>query len=1353
MVWKVLKSPFSLENMPLASLASARTLSFTRFSIFACCLFVAAVATSAQTVPLPYRPVTAEYSYGLDRIIFVTAGPNQLHIFDPISQSDTAVNLSQAPLSLSISPDGLHAAVGHNSLISYVNLQTASVEATYPSSFAATGVILATDYVYVLNPQGGGTVSIALSSGSSSTFNNYSGATAGRLHPSGTAFYEIDYGSIADFNISTGPISSVYTGSFQSYGPVCGGLWFSPDGRRIYDGCSTVYQASPQDTVNQGCCNLPLDTNADGLYWATLAGTPQIVSLNESAVLGRVAAIPAQTSQYATPVINDNQVFLYDSTYLDPAGTFQLPDFVSNGQSFQAHGKQVFYNQASTTLYVVMEADSTSGLLDDFAVQVFPLSNPQVCGIALAAPTGTVPATGAVATTAITAAAGCIYQASSDSAWIQFVSGAYGSGNGTLTYIARPNSGAARTGTVTIGSQSFTVMQAGAIAAPITFAQLGYSVTAAGYSKALDKAVMLVRNPKELHIYDPVGGSDQIVPLPKTPLFLSISPDGLSAAVGHDGWISIVNLSTASVTSTTRIFSNAQTLLLAGNGYVYVFAANANYELVSDQAATGAITVNGTYPGGHYPQLYLDGNSFYTETSKWDISMGVPQGISENYQGCAPFWLTEDGARLITSCGTIFTTSPASLLDLQPGGSFSNLPHPQYYCCSYIQWAVESENLRSTAVIPAANNNYGGTGKEDTSVQIYGDQSLAYSGDLSLPAFMVGQTPYTGHGRYAFWNSAEDKLIVLEQADSSADLLTDYGATVYSMSTPAAGCSFTLGSTSDTLGATPGQSIVSVATDSGCIWEAVSNTSWIGVSSGAGFGPGNLTLAVTANTGSTARIGTLTIGGQTFTVTQAAASSTTTATSFLVNAPSSAVVGSPVAFTVTALDDGGQAIPSYSGEIHFTLTDTAATPPANTTLNGSGTFSISLLTTGTQTITVNDVTSPSITGSSGNIAVAAASGSLYVPVTPCRVVDTRNPAGPFGGPFVAGAGSRSFVIPNSPTCGIPFTATAYSMNLTVVPHGTLGYVTMWPTGGNQPLVSTLNSIDGRVKANAAIVPAGIGGAISVFATNDTDVILDITGYFVPQTNSSALGFYPLTPCRLVDTRPGAPFTVSSGALPGGTSRTLALAGNSNCYFPSQAQAYSLNITAVPSSGTLGYLTVSPTGVSRPVVSTLNSPTGTVVANAAIVPAGTGGSIDVYATDTTDLVVDINGYFAPAPNGGGLSLYTLPPCRVLDTRNPPGSPPFTGTINLSIMASECGGTTAAQAYVLNATVVPYAPLGYLTLWPQGYQQPVVSTENSLDQALDSNMAIVPVPYYGNGGISAYASDSTQLILDTSGYFAP
>ena len=125
----------------------------------------------------------------------------------------------------------------------------------------------------------------------------------------------------------------------------------------------------------------------------------------------------------------------------------------------------------------------------------------------------------------------------------------------------------------------------------------------------------------------------------------------------------------------------------------------------------------------------------------------------------------------------------------------------------------------------------------------------------------------------------------------------------------------------------------------------------------------------------------------------------------------------------------------------------------------------------------------------------------YVPVTPCRLVDTRTKTGA-AVRFREEPSRRSIFRRRRkqgkacPTLDLS-SAAAYSLNVTVVPPGPLGYLTIWPAGENQPNVSTLNSVDGRVKANAAIVPAGVNGAVSVFASNTTDVMLDIDGYFTP----------------------------------------------------------------------------------------------------------------------------------------------------------------------------------------------------------------------------------------------------------------
>ena len=166
------------------------------------------------------------------------------------------------------------------------------------------------------------------------------------------------------------------------------------------------------------------------------------------------------------------------------------------------------------------------------------------------------------------------------------------------------------------------------------------------------------------------------------------------------------------------------------------------------------------------------------------------------------------------------------------------------------------------------------------------------------------------------------------------------------------------------------------------------------------------------------------------------------------------------------------------------------------------------------------------------------------------------------------------------------------------------------------------------------------------------------------------------------------------------------------------------------------------------MASLNALTGAVTANAAIVPAGSGGAIDVFASDATDLVIDINGYFSP-PAAGGLSLFTMPPCRALETSKPAGTPTFSGKRDVAAGAT-CGVPAAAQAFVFSSTVVPAGSLGYLTLWPQGQSQPTVATLNAIDGVVTSNLAIVPT---SNGSISAFATNSTHLVLDLAGYFAP
>jgi hypothetical protein len=131
----------------------------------------------------------------------------------------------------------------------------------------------------------------------------------------------------------------------------------------------------------------------------------------------------------------------------------------------------------------------------------------------------------------------------------------------------------------------------------------------------------------------------------------------------------------------------------------------------------------------------------------------------------------------------------------------------------------------------------------------------------------------------------------------------------------------------------------------------------------------------------------------------------------------------------------------------------------------------------------------------------------FVAMTPCRVLDTRKPPGPLGGPALTpGFPVRTFPILSA--CGIPSIAQAYSFNVTVVPTtpGGLSFLTVAPSIPccAPPSISTLNDFTGLILANAAIVPAGPGGAVDVYATNPTHLIIDINGYFAAPTDNTTL---------------------------------------------------------------------------------------------------------------------------------------------------------------------------------------------------------------------------------------------------------
>lgn len=139
----------------------------------------------------------------------------------------------------------------------------------------------------------------------------------------------------------------------------------------------------------------------------------------------------------------------------------------------------------------------------------------------------------------------------------------------------------------------------------------------------------------------------------------------------------------------------------------------------------------------------------------------------------------------------------------------------------------------------------------------------------------------------------------------------------------------------------------------------------------------------------------------------------------------------------------------------------------------------------------------SIVGLMGALSAAAQSGPYqFFAVAPCRVVDTRNPISTNGGPIMGNGGQRDFAVRGN--CGIPASAKAVSLNVTITAATQSSFLTLWPSGGARPVVSTINfSPTDPALANGAIVGLSTNtNDLSVFnVSGNVHVILDVTGYF------------------------------------------------------------------------------------------------------------------------------------------------------------------------------------------------------------------------------------------------------------------
>lgn len=417
-------------------------------------------------------------------------------------------------------------------------------------------------------------------------------------------------------------------------------------------------------------------------------------------------------------------------------------------------------------------------------------------------------------------------------------------------------------------------------------------------------------------------------------------------------------------------------------------------------------------------------------------------------------------------------------------------------------------------------------------------------------------------------------------------------------------------------------------------------------------------------------------------------------------------------------------------------------------------------------------------------SVPAVAGGFH-PTTPTRVLDTRKSLGITNGKLRFGDGRQSSTNPILRAddaanhdlrvlgvAGVPASGvSAVLLNVTAVDPATDGFITVGPrpagsgdlfddqhSFGAWPDASNLNLRSGRTAPNLVLARVGAGGRIRLYNYGyPLHMVADVAGWFdtgSTLTSSGGLGFYGVTPERILDTRNGIGEAAAAGRFAVGDDRRVPVRGLAGV--PADAESVVVNITAVEPSAT-GYVTAYPSGSPVPDASNLNLHPGQDRPNLAVVRIGADGAIRLTAREAaTHLLVDVQGYYAPS-TGATRRTITTNPTRIFDSRNDVGTrggrlgPGETRTV---AVAGVGGVPIGATAVYVNITSVSATAWGWLAVWPTGGARPDVSNANWPGGTDVPNMAVVPLgiggtlQLYNDAGVSG--TTSAHVLIDVLGY---
>ena len=310
---------------------------------------------------LDFTVTDAEYSTTLNRIVIVSAQPNALHVYDPAEHQDVTLDLARTPTSVSLSPDGRFAAVGHDAKLTGVDLGPPRVAKTFDVTCDVGDTVLSDNgYIYAAPARGGQQHLRAVLIAANTEFQN-SGRTiaAGmrfKLHAAGDRLYGIRRtGSPTDLervNIDSGIPVYGYDSPYHGDYPMGPDLWLSTDGRWIFTAGGSVFRAAN-------------DRKSDMTYAGSLKPLVAIEHLTHAPAARRLLAVPAAASRSrisrGDDAPGDNKVFVFDDKNLNLLDTITLPEAMIDGESSPLHGRFVFVDAEGERYYVLAVTEPRAG--------------------------------------------------------------------------------------------------------------------------------------------------------------------------------------------------------------------------------------------------------------------------------------------------------------------------------------------------------------------------------------------------------------------------------------------------------------------------------------------------------------------------------------------------------------------------------------------------------------------------------------------------------------------------------------------------------------------------------------------------------------------------------------------------------------------------------------------------------------------------------------------------------------------------------------------------------------------------------------------------------------------------------